>query len=1016
MKKTLCLVALFVSGLIFGQANSKLIPYASEYNYDSKKNLNFVKFKETHQVQQDEVTDFLNMMLFSNSQVKVVLKKSETDFIGWTNLRYAIELNGIEISNKMINAHCAQGKLVSVNGDLSDLTSFSGTFLLSEAGALQKALSKVGAKKYKWENKAEEAHMRTVLNQPDFSYEPVGVKCYFEVNGKFVTAYKFNIYAEEPLYRANVFVNAVTGVVLDEQNLICTTDVPASALTKYSGTQTMTVDQVTPTSFRLREVARGNGVETYNLNNTANYATATDFTNTSTAWTSTVQFDMVARDAHWGAEMSYDYYWLTHNRNSLDNNGFKLLSYIHYNTNYNNAFWDGQRMTYGDGNGSTFTPLTCLDVCGHELSHGVCSNSGNLTYSYESGALNEGNSDIFGTCVEAFGKPSGWNWKIGNEITPSGNGIRDMQNPSAAAYADPDTYLGTYWYTGTADNGGVHTNSGVYNFWFYLLTTGGTGTNDISNSYTVSGIGMLNAAKIAYRALTVYYTPSTNFANARLLTIQAAKDLFGNCSNEVIQTTNAWYAVGVGAIYSPAAINPNFTANMTSVCNLPATINFNNTTANGVSYLWNFGDASTSTATNPVHTYTANGVYTVQLTATGCVSNTATIIQNSYITINAPAAPTVTGASVCQGGSVTLGATGTNIVKWYASPALSNVIATGPTYNTPNLSSNTTYYVVNTTTNAPANGGMLSNTGGGFLGNPQQWEVFDVTQNCNLISVVVYAQNTGSRTIELRNSSNVVLNTTTVNIVTTGANTVMLNYSIPMGTGYQLGLDPNGQADLYRSNTGVTYPYNIANCVNITGSSAGAGFYYWYYNWRVQKADCMSPAVAVTATVDPGPTVSLAGNQPNVCIAQGPVMINATPLGGNFSGPGMTGNMFNPQITGNGTFTIYYSYIDPNSNCSGTDSLVLFVSDCTGLTQALTQANAIGVYPNPTKDMVTISNAMIDSNITLTVSDAAGRIVINQNVTSNQEKINTTSLANGVYMLRIKQGNATVKTLKLVKE
>jgi len=1014
MKKILLFGALLFSGLIFGQINSKLIVYAAEYNYDSNNKLNFLKFKETHQVKQDEVSDFLNMMLFSNAQVKVVLSKSETDFLGWTNLRYAIAYNGMELSNKMINAHCQDGKLISVNGDISDVTNFSGQFILSEQGALQKALDKVGATKYKWENKAEEAHMRVALNQPNFSYQPVGVKCYFETGGKLIAAYKFNIYAEVPLYRANVFVDAASGRILDEQNLICTSDVPATALTKYSGTQTMTVDQQTPTQFRLREVARGLGIDTYNMNNTSTYS-STDFTNTSTAWTSTVQLDQVARDAHWGAETTYDYYWNTHSRNSVDNAGYKLLNYVHYQTNYNNAFWDGTRMTYGDGNGTTFWPLTGLDVCGHEMSHGVTSNSGNLNYQNESGALNEGNSDIFGTCVEKFGRPSQWDWKIGVEITPSGNGIRNMANPNQ--FNQPDTYLGTNWYTGTADNGGVHTNSGVYNFWFYLLSMGGTGVNDISNSYTVNAISMASAAKIAYRAMIVYYVPTTNYANARLLTIQAAKDLFGNCSNEVIQTTNAWYAVGVGAIYSPAAINPNFTANITNICNLPATINFNNTTANGVSYVWNFGDASTSTATNPVHTYTANGVYTVQLTATGCISNTATIIQNSFITINAPAALTATGAEVCQNNSAALAASGGTLINWYSNASLTNLVNQGPTYNTPNLTNNTTYYVVNTVTNPVVAGGILTNTGGGYLANPQQWQVFDVLQNCNLVSVNIYAQNTGSRSIELRNASNVVLNTTTINVASAPAMiTVTLNYALTPGTGYQLGLDPNGQADLYRSNTGVSYPYNLASCVSITGSSAGGAYYYWFYNWKVQKADCQGPAVAVTATVDPGPAVSLAGNQTAVCVTQGPTMINATPTGGNFSGPGMTGNMFNPQTTGNGNFTIYYTYIDPNTSCTGMDSLVMNVSDCLGLNSALLQAGNIGLYPNPTKDNITISNAFMGGNTTITLSDATGRVVISQAVTSNAEKLNTSPLANGVYMIRVKQGNTTVRTLKLVKE
>jgi Zn-dependent metalloprotease len=1015
MKKILSIAALFVSVQLIGQSNSKLIPYAEEFNYDNNKHLNFVKFKESHQVAQDEVTEFLDMMLFSNPSIKVSLMKEEVDFIGWTNKRYGISVNGIELSNKMIIAHCVNGKMISVNGDLNDITNLTGVFMLSEAAALQKALNKVNATKYKWENKSDEAHTRIVLNQPDFTYFPKGIKTYLEVNGKFIAAYKFNIYAEVPLYRANVFVDASTGAILDEQNLICTTDVPASALTKYSGTQTMTVDQQTASQYRLREVSRGLGVETYNMNNTTTYS-ATDFTNTSTAWTSTVQFQQVATDAHFGCEVTYDYYWNQHNRNSIDNGGYKLLSYVHYSTNYNNAFWDGQRMTYGDGNGTTFTPLTGLDVCGHEVSHGLTSNTGNLTYSYESGALNEGNSDIFGTCIENFGRPSQWDWKIGKEITPNNLGLRDMQNPSAAAYADPDTYMGTYWYTGTADNGGVHTNSGVYNFWFYLLTAGGTGTNDISNSYTVTGITMASAAKIAFRALTIYYIPSTNFANARLLTIQAAKDLFGACSNEVIQTTNAWYAVGVGAAYAPAAINPNFNSASTNYCTLPANVSFNNTTANGVSYLWNFGDNSAaSTATSPAHSYTANGTYTVTLTATGCLSNTASIVQPAYITVNAPALPTATGAAVCQNGSVTLSASGGTLINWYASPTSTTILNTGTSFATPNLTNTTTYYVVNTVTNTPVSGGLTSNTGGGYLANPAHYLTFDVIQNGTLLSAVVWALNSGNRTFELRNSANTILSSTVINLAA-GANTVNLNFNLNVGTGYRLGLNASSTADLYRTNTGVSYPYNIGGVVQLTGSSAGPGSYYWSYNIRVQKANCVSPAVPVTATINPAPTISMFADQANLCMGVAPVTISATPVGGTFSGPGMTGNMFNPTITGPGAFTIVYTFTDPTTNCTGMDSLVMTVADCTGLNQIANQMNGVTVYPNPTKDHVIIKNAMLLPGIVVTVCDAAGRVIIEQAIVSNEQSVNTSQLSNGVYLMNIKQGKTTLKTLKLVKE
>lgn len=1007
MKKFLLATALLISCQFFGQ-NSKLKDYSKEMIYDKNNVLTYIEFNESYRVSEAEVPEFINLMILNGGSNKVSALKSEKDELGYTHTRYSITNNGIVINNKIIVAHCYKGKLVSLNGDLAEIKNISSQFLISENVALQNALNKINAKKYKWENVAEEAHMRQVLNKPDFSYYPKATKVLFDNGSKFVSAYQFNIYAEEPLYRANVSVDAVSGKVLEEANLICTANATGTAATKYSGTQTLTCDQNGPL-YRLRETGRGLGVETYNMQNTTTYS-ATDFTNATTSWT-TVNIDQAATDAHWGAEMTYDYYKNIHNRNSIDNAGYKLLSYVHYSTNYNNAFWDGTKMTYGDGNGSTFTILTGLDVCGHEVSHGLTSNTGNLTYSNESGALNEGNSDIFGTCIENYGRPSNWNWKIGTEITPSGNGIRNMQNPNQ--FNHPDTYLGTNWYTGSADNGGVHTNSGVYNFWFYTLSMGGTGVNDIANSYTVNGISMASAAKIAFRAMTVYYIPSTNYANARLLTIQAAKDLFGTCSNEVIQTTNAWYAVGVGAAYSAATINPNFTASNTNYCTVPATVNFNNTTANGMSYVWNFGDNTSSTGTNVAHTYTASGTYTVELIATGCLSNTANIVKPAYIVINSPSTPTATGATACQNSTVMLSATGGTLLNWYATPSLTNVIASGNSFITPTLSSNTTYYVVNTVTNPASFGGILTNVNGGFLTNSAQYQIFDVTQNGILESVVMYANSAGNRIIELRNSSNAVLNSSTVNLAV-GANTVVLNYNLTTGTNYQLGLNASSACDLYRTNASVVYPYSIASCVNITNSNAGTGFYYWYYNWKVRKANCMSPAVAVTASINPLPNVSISVPATDVCRTQGLVNLSGTPSGGTFSGPSVVGNTFDPSI-GSGTYTVVYNYTDGNG-CSNSTNLVLTVSECTGLTFVGNNINSLVVYPNPAKENIIIKNAYSNEKTTLIISDAIGKVISSYSINSNEEKVEVSHLANGVYILTLKQGNTQLKTIKLVKE
>jgi len=246
-----------------------------------------------------------------------------------------------------------------------------------------------------------------------------------------------------------------------------------------------------------------------------NYGAAVDFTDADNNWNNVnANKDQYATDGHWGTEKTYDYYFTKFNRNSVDNAGFALNSYVHTNLvafgygNNINAFWDGSRMTYGDGGTSgstTYTPLTALDVCGHEITHGVTERTSNLVYSKESGAMNEGFSDIFGTAIEFYAKGTGGNWMIGENI---GAAFRNMANPNQ--FSQPDTYGGTFWVNTTSctptnnnDQCGVHTNSGVLNFWFYLLSQGGSGTNDIGSAYTVTGIWNLIRQLLLHTGLTL---------------------------------------------------------------------------------------------------------------------------------------------------------------------------------------------------------------------------------------------------------------------------------------------------------------------------------------------------------------------------------------------------------------------------------------------------------------------------------------------------------------------------------
>lgn len=842
-----------IAPAVIAQNREVRLGSAETAGYNSETNLpNFIRFPMGKEISPDQFTNWAAFALNLDPSLSLKAYKTETDNFGFTHTRYQQYYQQIPVEGTTLIVHQKNGKVVSVNGDFIQETKASANPVLNETQALQKALDKINAKRYKWENKAHEAQLKQAFNDPNFSFFPKGELVVVHKNGNDYSsastrlAYKFNIYAEEPLYRAYVYVDALTGEIINERNLICTIDVVGTASTKYSGTKTMTSDNYGTNQYRLRETGRGGGIETYNLANSTNYVN-TDFTNTSSTWNITGN-NQAATDAHWGAEMTYDYYLQKHNRNSIDDNGYKLLNYVHYSNNYVNAFWDGTEMTYGDGSTAQgFTIMTGLDVCGHEITHGVVENSANLGNG-EAGALNEGFADIFGTTIEKFARPTQNDWIMGADITTNGQGIRNMSNPNQMQ--QPDTYQGTYWDAG----GEVHTNNGPSIYWYYLMCQGGSGTNDNNNTYNVTAIGMTDAAKIAYRGLTTYFTSNTNYSTARNYTIQAAIDLFGNCSQQVITCTNAWYAVGVGSQYSASGVITSFSTAQTSSCAVPVTVSFNNTTQSGLSYNWDFGDGSTSTATNPTHTYTQGGTYTVKLVAQGCSSSSDSTIMANYITISPPASPVTTSTSRCGAGTVTLSATGSGTLNWYNSSG--TLVNTGSSFTTPSLSATTTYNVSSSIAQTPVTGGPATNTGigaGGYL-NYSHYLIFDVTAPLTIQTVDIYAQTTGNRTIQLQDATGTVLATKTVNATVTGKNTVSLNIHVNSGTGYRL-VAAGTTINLYRNNAGAVYPYNVGSLVSITGTDVTAtnpAYYYYFYNWTVLKDPCVSATTPVVATINPG--------------------------------------------------------------------------------------------------------------------------------------------------------------------
>jgi zinc metalloprotease ZmpA len=354
------------------------------------------------------------------------------------------------------------------------------------------------------------------------------------------------------------YVDARSGAVLRTEQQIQTADGSGQSL--YGGTVPLQLT-LSGTTYQLKDPTRGNTYTTDMANASdsllcqlfgSGCKTGTLFTSPDNSFGNgtTSSRESAAVDAQYGTNMTWDFYKTTYGRNGIFGTGAGSYNRVHYGNKYVNAFWDGTKMTYGDGDGTNYGPLVSLDVAGHEMSHGVTEHTAGLTYSGESGGLNEATSDIFGTMVEFFAaNPNDpGDYLIGEEFDLKNHvGFRRMDNPSA------DGSSANCWTTGTK-NLDVHYSSGVGNHFFYLLSegSGAKSLNGVSynsptcNGSTVTGIGRTAAGAIWYRALTVYMTSSTNYSGARTATLNAARDLYGAGSAQYNAVATAWSAVSVG--------------------------------------------------------------------------------------------------------------------------------------------------------------------------------------------------------------------------------------------------------------------------------------------------------------------------------------------------------------------------------------------------------------------------------------------------------------------------------------
>ncbi|WP_353117509.1 M4 family metallopeptidase [Myroides odoratus] len=485
------------------------------------------------------------------------LLNSYIDARGVVHNTYQHYVGKYPVDGQMFIVHSKKGKVTAVNGTIINIENKKSPYSLRGNIHRKPTITSKDAVSiaFKVNQIAEKPEL-------DAAVETVFIPSMKE-DGVFVLAHKVRVdeMSSRRVISKNVYVSVENGEVVNEVSLIAHANVPGSGDGQYRSNLPLGLTEV---SGRYQLYDNERKITTYDASAMRDerdffFGRGPVFNNATTTFPKNP-----ANEIHWGLANTYDYYKEIHNRDSYDARGGKLNAY------YNPVFLDGDdnsgmpenayAMPYGEmshmvfGRGSAmFNPLVSIDVAAHEYTHLVIANNGNdgLRYQGESGALNEGFADIFGTSVEHYAVNDA-DWLMGKGIIKSGgySFMRDMQDPknNRPGGKQPNTYKGEYWAStgfGAADAGGVHTNSGVINYWYYLISEGGSGVNDKGDDYVVSGVGIKKAEQIAYETLKLL-TNNAQYINAVEQSKMVAEELYGVDSEEYFAVHDAWYAVGFG--------------------------------------------------------------------------------------------------------------------------------------------------------------------------------------------------------------------------------------------------------------------------------------------------------------------------------------------------------------------------------------------------------------------------------------------------------------------------------------
>ncbi len=469
----------------------------------------------------------------------------------YRDLRYNQWRAGVRVEHGELRVHVSKnGEVLRLNGSRS-LTGSVQSSLISSTDAI--GLGYLALRTPPFEESFENAEDDHKLPVAELLYTLLDVD---QQHGqmKEVLCYRMVLETMVPRRVYGIYIDARTSTVVRMVNAIRNCN-DGPALTLFNGTRTIKTQwRAFPHfDYRLIDECRGDGIETRKdggqiINDEDNQ------------WSLYAERPMTS--AHWAAEMVYDYWWNVHQRNSWNANGGLIRINARENGVCGSAYtacWNpaDETINCGTGGGDQIQyAFVTMEAIGHEFAHAISGMECGWTnfVSMETQSLDEAFADVFGTMVDFQVEGAAGNYLIAEDNGVPGGFARDMANPNAGS--QPDTYQGTFWsYSSDADLAS-YTNMGVANYWYYLLAEGGSGVNDIGETFAVNGIGRYAASRILYRAMYAYLTSTAQFADAKNATIYSAVDLYGNCSNEVLQTINAWNAVGVSSNTGFASSGP----------------------------------------------------------------------------------------------------------------------------------------------------------------------------------------------------------------------------------------------------------------------------------------------------------------------------------------------------------------------------------------------------------------------------------------------------------------------------